>query len=43
MTRAILIAALLALAGCGIDGPPSKPAGGIPDDGVAGIGVVGAA
>ncbi len=38
-----LIGALLVLAACGIDGPPSKPAGGIPDDGVAGVGVVGAA
>lgn len=41
MTRALLIGALLALAACGVDGPPSKPPGGIPDDGIAGVGVVG--
>ncbi len=26
MTRALLIAALLALAACGVDGPPEPPA-----------------
>ncbi len=41
MRIAFLIGALLALGACGIDGPPSKPEGGIPDDGVAGVGVVG--
>ena len=43
MRALYLIGALLALAACGIDGPPSKPPGGYPDDGVAGVGVVGPA
>ena len=41
MKFVFLIGAFLALAACGIDGPPSKPEGGIPDDGIAGVGVVG--
>lgn len=42
MIRLWLIAALLALAGCGIDGPPKQPeGGGISVSGEARIGVVG--
>jgi predicted small lipoprotein YifL len=41
MTRLALIAALLTLAGCGIDGPPEQPEGGISVSGEARIGVVG--
>ncbi len=41
MIRAALIGALLVLGGCGIDGPPTKPEGGIPESGAASVGVVG--
>jgi len=39
--RAVLLMGALALAACGIDGPPSVPENAIPDDGIAGVGVVG--
>ena len=42
MIRLGLIVALLALAGCGIDGPPQQPEGrGVSVSGEARIGVVG--
>ena len=41
MKRLVLIGALLAVAACGIDGPPSPPGGVVDTGGEARIGVVG--
>ncbi|MEM6384836.1 MAG: hypothetical protein AAF718_01240 [Pseudomonadota bacterium] len=41
MKKLALLAVLLGLAACGIDGPPSSPSGGVSVGGEARVGVVG--
>jgi len=41
MRAIVLIGAVLALAACGIDGPPSQPSGGIDRTNEGGVGVAG--